>query len=151
MERDGRNGTEGERTRSKRRVGKRKRVAAWRTEWKERNGCTRQRRRTSAKDGDGRRRENQRELEHATFTKRQTSMLFSVQGRMTESGLPTLRRDLSYSLKLERSLGNAIYRFSIVPWIPAWHRPRRSADRGRQRNGSGFAVPWTGKLVPRVH
>ena len=54
-------------------------------------------------------------------------MLFSMQGRMTESGLPTLRRDLSCSLKLDRSLGSAIYRFSIVPWIPAWHRPRRSA------------------------
>lgn len=34
-------------------------------------------------------REKEKRLVHAAFAKRQTSMLFSMQGRMTERGLPT--------------------------------------------------------------
>ena len=44
-----------------------------------------------------------RVLQHATFTKRQTSMLFSMQGRTTERGSPTFSRPELSSLSLSPS------------------------------------------------
>lgn len=73
-------------------------------------------------------------IEHATFAKRQTSMLFSMQGRTTERGLPTLPSPgcrLSSTWKLELPRRTPIQRLAGVVEVS-----RVSTRQLRTRNAS---------------
>ena len=63
-----------------------------------------------------------RALQHATFTKRQTSMLFSMQGRTTERASPTFSRPELRSLsspRLQIKTIHVVYRSEIRPHVLA--------------------------------